>query len=202
MNPAKVLLSEDELKLAMDPGVILTKNAVIDTVYQLFGGLSRQIQEALRPHEHALSDVLELPAKISRGENYLELPYVILDYPRYFRPHDIFAVRTMFWWGNFMSMTLHLKGNYREHYHQRLVSRRARIADLGFYAGIGTDEWEHHFGEDNYLAVSLIDEDEWLALYEARDFTKIALKFPLEDFNRMQEVLPEAFKKIIGVLED
>jgi hypothetical protein len=202
MNPAKVLLSEDELKLAMDPGVILTKNAVIDAVYQLFGKLSLDMQEALSPQAHTLSEVLELPAKISRGENYLELPYVILDYPRYFRPHDIFAIRTMFWWGNFMSMTLHLKGNYREHYHQRIIRKHREIADMGFYAGIGTDEWEHHFGEDNYLPVSLIDEDEWLALYEARDFTKIALNYPLSDFNQMSEILPEAFRKIISVLAD
>jgi hypothetical protein len=201
MNKAKILLSEEELKLASDPGVILTKNAVIDAVYQLFGQLSLQMQEAIRPMEKELQEVLQVPAKISRGENYLELPYVILDYPRYFRPHDVFAIRTMFWWGNFMSMTLLLKGNYREHYHQRIIQKYRDIAGMGFYAGIGVDEWEHHFGEDNYLPVSMIEEDEWLTLYEARDFTKIALSFPLSDFNRMDEILPEAFRKILRILQ-
>jgi hypothetical protein len=201
MDGAKILLSAEELDLASNPSVILTKNAVIDTVYQLFGQLSRQMQEDIKPMALELNEVLETPAKISRGESYLELPYVILDFPRYFRPHDVFAVRTMFWWGNFMSMTLHLKGNYREHYHQRIIKKHAEIGAMGFFAGIGTDEWEHHFGDDNYLAVSLIDQDEWLTLYEARDFTKLALKFPLADFNEMSSVLPEAFRKIIKVLE-
>jgi hypothetical protein len=201
MDGAKILLSAEELNLASDASVILTKNAVIDTVYQLFGQLSRQMQEDVKPIALELDEVLETPAKISRGENYLELPYVILDYPRYFRPHDVFAVRTMFWWGNFMSMTLHLKGNYREHYHQRIIQKHEEIGAMGFYAGIGTDEWEHHFGDDNYLAVSLIDRDEWLTLYEARDFTKLSLKFPLSDFNEMTKILPGAFRKIIKVLE-
>jgi hypothetical protein len=201
MDGAKILLSAEELNLASDASVILTKNAVIDTVYQLFGQLSLQMQEDIKPLAITLNEVLETPAKISRGENYLELPYVILDYPRYFRPHDVFAVRTMFWWGNFMSMTLHLKGNYREHYHQRIIQQHVEIGAMGFFAGIGTDEWEHHFGDDNYLAVSLIDQDEWLTLYQARDFTKLALKFPLSDFNEMTSILPEAFRKIIKVLQ-
>jgi hypothetical protein len=200
MNPAKILLSAEELKLATDPGVILTKNAVIDAVYQLFGMLSVQMQQQIRPLQKDLEEVLEVPAKISRGENYLELPYVILDYPRYFRPHDIFAVRTMFWWGNFVSVTLHLKGNFREHFHQRIIERFPRIAAAGFYAAIGPDEWEHHFGEDNYLPVSMIEDDEWLTLYEARNFTKLALKFPVSEFNRMEELLPRAFGQIVDIL--
>jgi hypothetical protein len=201
MNDAKIGLSEEELNLAIDPRVILTKNAIIDKVYQLFGKISLEMQESIRPIENDLNDVLDVPAKISRGESYLDLPYVILDYPRYFRPHDIFAIRTMFWWGNFFSITLHLKGNYREYYHQRIIEKFSEISQLGFFAGIGLDEWEHHFGEDNYIPVELIEDDEWMSLYEARDFTKIALKFPVADFNRMEEVLPDAFRKIIGLLQ-
>ena len=201
MNDAKIGLSEEELNLAIDPRVILTKNAIIDKVYQLFGKISLEMKESIRPIENDLNDVLDVPAKISRGESYLDLPYVILDFPRYFRPHDIFAIRTMFWWGNFFSITLHLKGNFREHYHQRIIEKFSEISRLGFFAGIGLDEWEHHFGEDNYIPVALIEDDEWLSLYEARDFTKIALKFPVTDFNRMDEVLPDAFRKIIGLLQ-
>lgn len=202
MNDAKIGLSEEELALATDPQFILTKNAVIDKVYHLFGSMSEKMQFEIKTLSKDLDDVLETPAKISRGESYLELPYVILDYPRYFRPHDIFAIRTMFWWGNFFSVTLHLKGNFREQYHQRIIEKFNLIADQGFYAGVGTDEWEHHFGEDNYLPVNIIEADEWQTLYASRDFTKIALKFPVADFNRMEELLPEAFRKIIRILQD
>jgi len=128
MDDAKIGLSAEELILVNDPQVILTKNAVIDKVYQLFGRLSIGMQERLQPMAKELDDVMDIPPKISRGESYLELPYVILDYPRYFRPHDIFAIRTMFWWGNFFSMTLHLKGNFREHYHQRIIEKFREIS--------------------------------------------------------------------------
>jgi hypothetical protein len=202
MEDAKIGLSEEEVNLVTDAGVILTKNAIIDKVYQLFGNLSTELQVRIKPIAKDLDDVMDIPPKISRGESYLELPYVILDYPRYFRPHDIFAIRTMFWWGNFFSMTLHLKGNFRENYHQRIIEKFREISDQGFFAGIGTDEWEHHFGEDNYISVEMIEADEWQTLYNSRDFTKIALKFQVSDFNKMEEILPEAFDKIIGLLKN
>ena len=202
MDHAKIGLSEDELNLVTNPEVILTKNAIIEKSYQLFGDLSMWMQVEFKPYTKELNDVLSIPPKISRGENYLGLPYVILDYPRYFRPHDIFAVRTMFWWGNFISMTLQLKGNYREQYHERIVGKYEEIAKAGFYAGIGEDEWDHHFGEDNFMAVNMIEPDEWIALYEARSFTKLALKFPLEQWNDMPFLLTGAFHKILNILRD
>jgi hypothetical protein len=201
MDHAKIGLSPDELNLVTNAGVILTKNAIIEKSYQLFGDLSMWMQVELKPLSKELHDALVIPPKISRGENYLGLPYVILDYPRYFRPHDIFAIRTMFWWGNFISMTLHLKGNFREHYHQRIVGKYEQISAEGFYAGIGEDEWDHHFGEDNFMAVNMIDMDEWLALYEARSFTKLSLKFPLEQWNDMPYLLTGAFQKILSILK-
>jgi hypothetical protein len=106
----------------------------------------------------------------------------------------------MFWWGNFFSMTLHLKGNYREHYHQRIIEKFDQIRQLGFFAAIGPDEWEHHFGDDNYLPVEIIEADEWKTLFDARDFTKIALKFPVSEFNSMDKILPDASQKIISIL--
>ena len=38
----------------------------------------------------------------------------MLDYPALFKKDEIFALRTMFWWGNFMSITLLLSGGYKE----------------------------------------------------------------------------------------
>jgi hypothetical protein len=200
MNEAKITLSEDELNLVSNQQFILTKNQIIDKVYTLFGSMADCLKNEFEPLEKQLADVLEIPPKISRGENYLELPYVILDYPRYFRPHDIFAIRTMFWWGNFFSVTLHLKGNYREHYHARIIAAYPRLCEDGFFAGIGVDEWEHHFGEDNFLPVSMIESDEWLTLYDARDFTKLALKYPLEQWNQLEQLLPDAYHKILRML--
>lgn len=200
MADAKLKLSEDELALAKDASVMFLKNAIIDKVNLLFGRLADAQPAIVRPLQRELEVALEVPAKISRGESYRSLPYLVLDYPRYFRPHDVMAIRTMFWWGNYFSVTLHLKGNFREYFADRILKRRDRIGSLGFYACIAPEEWEHHFGEDNYLRVDMIEEDEWVELYGARLFTKLAVMVPIGPLDQVEERLMSVYADIAAIL--
>src|SRR5450631_2869683 len=124
-------ISAEELALVADAGWIMTKNAIIAKVLVLFGELSGTLQEQWKAagwEQHlagkeagmedggagkAVKEILETPPRISKGENYKGLPWVVLDYPRAFGRLDVLAVRTLFWWGNYFSVTLHLKGVYK-----------------------------------------------------------------------------------------
>ena len=92
---ANVSLSAVELQLVTDPGWILTKNGIIQKVYDLFGSLSASYV-ALAKELAVPEELLLMPPKISRGEQYKGLPYVMLDYPRCFGKEDVLAVRTFF----------------------------------------------------------------------------------------------------------
>jgi hypothetical protein len=201
MAEAKLKLSEEELALASNASVMLLKNAVIEKVNALFGQLSLAQPDMLKPLYRELEAALEVPSKISRGESYRSLPYLVLDYPRYFRPHDVMAIRTMFWWGNFFSVTLHLKGNYREHFSERILQRRQMIAEKGFHACIAPEEWEHHFGEDNYLPVDMIEDDEWLELYRVRLFTKLSKQIPIGPLDSVEAQLMKVYAEIAEILK-
>ena len=87
MNDAiKLSLSADELELVCNKDWILQKKIVIDKVYFLMGELSQKMQQHIAYNKSMLpSIVAESSPKISRGENYRGLPYVMLDYPRYFK---------------------------------------------------------------------------------------------------------------------
>jgi len=200
MAGANLKLSEEELALAANASIMLMKNAVIEKVNLLFGRLSVLQPAVLQPLHRELEAALEVPAKISRGESYRALPYLVLDYPRYFRPHDVMAIRTMFWWGNFFSVTLHLKGNYREQFSDRILQRRQQIGEKGFHACIAPEEWEHHFGEDNYLPVDLIEEDEWLELYRARLFTKLSKQVTIGPLEMVEQQLMAVYAEIAEIL--
>ncbi len=201
MEGTKIRLSEEELELASDAYILLTKNIVMSKAGELLGDLSAHIQHELQSHDRVITDAIEAGPKISRGENYLGLPYVILDFPRYFREHDVFAVRTMFWWGNFLSMTLHLKGNYREHFRAQLTEGLRSMAATGFHVCISEDEWEHHFGVDNYIPLESLGSDSWEELYAARSFTKLAIKWPVAEWNDSLEKMGAAFAEIRRVLK-
>ena len=90
MNDAiKLSLSADELELVCNKDWILTKKIVIDKVYFLMGEVSQKMQQCVDHNKSMLpAVVVESSPKISRGENYRGLPYVMLDYPRYFKANE------------------------------------------------------------------------------------------------------------------
>ena len=112
----KITLSAKELELVCNTDWILTKHAIIHKVYDLFGEQSALMQQWIMNEEKHLPDeVNKYQPKITKGEKLSRLlPYVILDYPRCFEKERMLAIRTMFWWGNFFSVTLQLAGNYKE----------------------------------------------------------------------------------------
>lgn len=81
--------------------------------------------------------------KVSRGENYRGLPWVMLDFPRVFGRADVFAIRTMFWWGHGFNITLHLKGTFQTLYLPVIRERRVALGAAGFHVGVHPDEWRH-----------------------------------------------------------
>lgn len=57
--------------------------------------------------------------KISSGENYKDLPYMVLDFPKIGGPKFSLLFRTMFWWGKYVCFQLFLhKETHKDEYHQ------------------------------------------------------------------------------------
>src|SRR5262245_60824558 len=105
----KIHLLPAEMELVSSPEIILTKNAILQKIKLFFEGLQVKQSEILKDYSAQLpEDILKISPKISKGENYKGLPWLVLDNPRFFQHKNIFAIRTMFWWGNFFSITLHL----------------------------------------------------------------------------------------------
>jgi hypothetical protein len=117
--------------------------------------------------------------KISKGENYNGLPYLILDYPRIFNKQNIFAIRTLFWWGNFFSITLHLGGVHKERYEEKCIHALELFKQHDFYFCINSDEWEHHFDSSNYTPVKSLSIDKWEQQVKEKPFLKMAKKYSL-----------------------
>ena len=97
------------MELVQNSEWILAKHSIIKKVYGMFGDLNELINAEPESFNYLFPEKNKNQnGKISKGENYRHLPYVILDYPAFFDKENIFTVRTIFWWGNFFSVTLHL----------------------------------------------------------------------------------------------
>ena len=185
-------LTAYEMQLVTDAQILITKNTIIRKVYGLFGKLSEEYREEVNCK---IAGQNLISPKISRGENYLGLPYVILDYPRQFAKDDVFAIRSFFWWGNFFSITLHLSGSYLKQYSATIESAIKNRLFQEWHIAVGDSQWEHHFEINNYMPLE--DEN-----YEPAQlpFLKLATKIPLEKWDDVNTFFTENFKLLLNIL--
>ena len=194
-------LSEKERELVTDTQWILTKHELIRKVYEMFGEVSEVIKKEVNHHSHLFpEEVKHRAAKISKGENYQMLPYVLLDYPASFVKENIFAVRTMFWWGNFFSINLHLSGHHKTKFLSSDVSILPFLEANDFFICVSQEEWEHHFNDQNYLLAKNMTDVNFEEITQ-QNFFKVAKHLPLTEWDNAYDFIVEGFKKIIELLQ-
>lgn len=195
MNATKIKLSATELDLVTNAEVLLTKNTIINKVITAFGVLANDMQMAVTA-SHLPQTILASTPKNSRGENYLGLPWVMLDYPRVFTKQDIFAIRTFFWWGNCVSVTLQLSGIYRQQYQAQLLEKLSTNDDDWLLCCNTQDAWQHHFEVSNYKPYSQFSKQELAEL----PYIKLAKKIPLQEWDNMNDFVKSTFEVLLQLL--
>ena len=201
MSLAKIQLSPEELILVQDAGILLTKNIIIEKVYTLFGELASELSVWLKEQPPFLTEEILLSSpKISRGEKYKGLPYVMLDYPRCFGKENIFAVRTFFWWGNYFSVTLHLKGKYQQQYMPIIQEKIQFLAKAGFRLSISGDEWEQDMGSAEF--VTLDKHGKYLPSMQLSEpeFYRLSCPVAFSNWNEIKEIVEGLYKVIFSAI--
>jgi hypothetical protein len=196
MDFTNLALSTEELQLVSDSSIIFTKNAIINKVCALFDDLSNSylIETLNAPTLSTISP------KISKGEQYQGLPYVMLDYPRLFSKKDVLAIRTFFWWGNFFSITLHLKGKYQKNCIEILLKNFETLKGNDFYVSTTTNEWVHHPVIGNSLYLKNLDYSTFEKIAVEHHFLKISKTFPLVLWEKSIPLLKKEFIYLIKCL--
>jgi hypothetical protein len=199
-STVKIQLSSEEAALIENTEWILTKHQVIKKVYDLFGHIHGTMQEELKSFNYLLSDMKIMNGKISKGENYKLLPYVILDYPSQFARDNIFAVRTMFWWGNFFSVTLHVSGDNKKKFIGNSPGIISFLKRNNFFICINEEEWEHHFEDDNYIQAEALSDDTFNQIMK-KPFLKIAKKLSVKKWTDVNTFIMDSFYEMLGFVQ-
>jgi len=195
------MLSAKETELVTNSDWILTKNQILQKVKWLLEDIQARQQQFLNDPQVGLpSEVMAISPKISKGENYKGLPYLVLDHPRVFGKEDHFAIRTMFWWGNFFSITLHLAGTYKQDYERKIIESFSLLSDADYFAGVNDDQWEHHFEASNYLSLREMDAKSFKANTANKRFIKLAKQFSFMQWENAGDNLLTSFCQLIRLL--
>jgi hypothetical protein len=203
MSNAKVILSAQEQQLVTNTDWILTKNDIINKGKILLNDVQGGYKKILSDMLFILPVELNTNGgKLSKGENYKGLPYLLLDYPGYFDKENIFAFRTMFWWGHFFSVTLHLSGNYKQRYAGIIEKKIQENSYTDYFISIAEDQWQHGFDAANYNTISELTAAEIKNNLLQKSFVKIACKLPVAQWNNAQEFCTKGFINLLKILQD
>jgi hypothetical protein len=197
----KIQLSEEEWNLAMNAGILLTKNRVMEKLIEFLGEIATVSKTIFNTESIMLpvSTPWKTP-KISRGENYQGLPYLVLDYPRFFFRDDVFAIRTMFWWGNYFSITIHLKGIFCQHFKQAILESLEILSENQFLINTSAAEWNHAIGEE-YILISEFGKEKIRQKCSDDSLLKLAVKIPLQELDLTGKIITDYYQLIASVLK-
>jgi hypothetical protein len=191
-------LTEKELLILQDTDFLLTKTTVLEKITELLGHTREELKSCIDNSNFSFPDQINLQnGKISKGENYRNLPYLVLDYPAHFKTKTVFAFRTMFWWGNFFSATLHLEGIALDHYRNSIRINLDRLLKKDIYIGIGDTPWHYHYEEDNYTLLNETHRD----FITNCKFLKLSKKIELKKWNDVPEFSTNFFELVLSVLK-
>ena len=184
----KVILSEEEKIIIGNTDFFIVKKEIISKVQLLFGELA---------HDKVLNDgwrkilINEVERifepKISKGENYLGLPYLILDYPRKFNEENQFAVRSFFWWGKYFATYLLISGSDLEKFLPKVLANFSLLNEKEFFISTNDDRWIHSVDSDYFTSTKNISKEELETTIRKVGYLKIASLFPLNDFENAFE---------------
>ena len=186
--------SKADIELLSNSKVIDEKNRVLKQIEKQFTLLGNTSFS-----EYKFLSEQDLPPKVSKGENLEGYPFRVLDYPRIFSKNDVFAFRTLFWWGNFISLTLHLKGKYLLKNFDQL-KQLLNLFEFQLHISSSGDEWIHDVNDKNYEPLN----SETLAQIQEKevDFLKIVQVEPLDKINQLNKLYQVFLNRLIVPLCD
>ena len=192
-------LSDKELAYLQDQQFLLSKIEISKKIEQLMGEVEKQLY-AIIPHYSWPTGVLVRSGKLSKGENYRGLPYYMLDYPRRFDQENVFSFRTMFWWGNFFSATLHLGGQYLAMSREALYNNTESLRSSEAYICVNNNPWEYHYGKDNYLKLQQLTADQIGSNLDSNNFLKLSQHWELDRYPELPTLVSAVFREMISWL--
>ncbi|MEN7548247.1 hypothetical protein AAG747_10020 [Rapidithrix thailandica] len=190
-----------EFEYLTNTDFLQTKRRIIQKLFHQFS----QLEHVISGQIHRFPFIQSMPlrrGKVSKGENYRELPYLVLDYPAVFKREDIFSLRTIFWWGHEFSCTLHLQGKYKKRFEEKIIERiKTPEKHSNLQLCIHATPWEYYFEEDNYQSILEMDSKTLEQVIQEKPFVKLACRLPLERFEELEAFVKESTQTLFALLK-
>lgn len=188
------IFSPTEIETLYNKKFFFIKASATQKIVQLFSEVKDEIKRIIEKEKIIFPKEVDTQSgKIFRGENYLNLPYIVLDYPKFFSKESVFSFRTMFWWGNFLSFTVHLQGKVLEERRNILLKNIPNMKRKRIYICINNNPWQYHYKKDNYLLIDKLSDSELKKIFLEKEFIKLSRKIQVKNYKNISKFTRESF---------
>jgi hypothetical protein len=191
-------LSLKQLVLIQNGEILITKKQALANIEQLMLQCIPRLRSIVES-AHLITKPAQPDFKLSRGDNYHDLPYRVLDYPRQFTQDNIFAGRIIFLWAGSFSVQFHLAGEALLRIHTERVLQILKDNDRSWNVGVNDDPWQHHFTPDNYQVLYEASTEQIKAVL-AKPYLKLAKKIPLTDYKNLEDFAVNTYQVFFETL--
>jgi len=182
-----------------DTSFLLAKRVITEKVSTLLHELKQEMEQSpLHPSFPFPAGTDFQQGKITKGENLKGLPFVILDFPRLFGQSNVFAFRSMFWWGNYFSFTLHLKGQPLEQFRKPLLRNLSKKKKSDILVYTGADEWQQDLNEQNSNTITPAT----LRMLDKMDFLKLSRKINTDEARKVKTEGVKTYQQFLSLMCD
>jgi hypothetical protein len=198
--PKPIHFTDSEIALMFDAALFERKRIVNQKIFTLFENIRIQLKDSsLHKQFPFLSGVDVIGGKISQGENYLGCPWVMLDFPKMFNKDAIFAYRTMFWYGHYLSASMLIAGEQVPTYLPKLIAG-LHLLPPETYFSLHPDPWHHAIDEGSAIRLNTIKKDLILTHVNQNGYFKLSRKWTGSDFETIANEVVTQYEKVLETL--
>jgi len=193
-------LSEEELVILENDTFMPLKARVCEKVEQELAALHVDLKKILDAFDFGkFPEIKQSRGKLSKGENYHDYAYRVLDYPSILTREDMFLFRIMMLWGDAFSFHFILSGRYMEEFLPTLKKKRGH-APHGLQLARHEDPWTWHRSAAGWTDWKNSPGEELDEIIRQRNFFKLTYFLPLKSYNSLGEEAKAWMKNMLALL--
>ncbi|MES2779891.1 MAG: hypothetical protein V4651_08325 [Bacteroidota bacterium] len=180
MRKSTIKLTKHELDFASDTIYPETKQSVMLKMRELFAECGQKLNQNVLYQELTQNGQF----KITKGEQYKGLPYLVLDCPQIKGSDFDWVARTMFWWGHYISCNLIIRTDMLEPKKQASALHQLKKTRIL----TGHNLWEQELESDAYSKLSDLSIVDITHILQDNTYLKISRKIALRKHARLPEI--------------
>ncbi len=199
MRKSTIKLTKKEFDFITSKDYPIIKRKIIQNFQQHFNELGDLYKQKLAfKNKKLISEFKNTNFKITRGDNYQSLPYVVLDYPQIKGNDFTILCRTMFWWGKYISLNVFIKTDEFDIKKIADSLKHTSLKKIKLYDG--KDKWQQNLSDKHFVKLRKLSAEGLCTIMQNQQYVKLSIKLSFKKLNALEDQSLLFYNTILNTL--